>query len=172
MRKSIQEFPKYEIDTEGNVWSNRPLGGQTRMKNKPSLLWRKLKVRKAKGQLRVGFRIDGKTYYRIVSRLMGIAFLPNPENKPFVCHNDNDWTNNVISNLRWGTAQENQDDRIAHGTKCYGERNGLSLLTAKEVKEIKFLIKDNISYSEIAKLYSVKVGAIGCIARGETWTHV
>lgn len=36
-----------------------------------------------------------------VSRLVAITFLPNPENKPCVCHKDNNPLNNHISNLYW-----------------------------------------------------------------------
>ena len=37
-----------------------------------------------------------------------LSFIPNPENKPFVDHIDNNGFNNHISNLRWATNQENQ----------------------------------------------------------------
>jgi hypothetical protein len=42
-----------------------------------------------------------------VHRLVAKAFIPNPENKPFVDHIDNNGFNNIISNLRWATNQEN-----------------------------------------------------------------
>lgn len=41
---------------------------------------------------------------------------PAPEGKPWGLHNDGDNQNNHLSNLRWGDAQENQMDAIAHGT--------------------------------------------------------
>ena len=42
-----------------------------------------------------------------VHRLVAEAFIPNPENKPFVDHIDNNCLNNHITNLRWATNQEN-----------------------------------------------------------------
>jgi hypothetical protein len=42
-----------------------------------------------------------------VHRLVAIAFIPNPDNKPFVDHIDRDKRNNHVSNLRWATKQEN-----------------------------------------------------------------
>ena len=40
-------------------------------------------------------------------RLVALAWILNPENKPFVMHINNDPTHYLIENLRWGTAREN-----------------------------------------------------------------
>jgi hypothetical protein len=40
-------------------------------------------------------------------RLISLAFIDNPENKPCIDHIDNNRTNNNISNLRWATLGEN-----------------------------------------------------------------
>lgn len=50
---------------------------------------------------------DGKTYPRLVHRLVAIAFIPNSENKPVVDHIDTNPRNNCVENLRWVTVQEN-----------------------------------------------------------------
>lgn len=64
---------------------------------------------------------DNKMYGRRVSRLMGIAFLPEPQpGQTDVCHNDGDAANNVVANLRWDTHKENLRDRIRHGTNFNG----------------------------------------------------
>lgn len=38
--------------------------------------------------------------------------------------------------IRYGTAQENSDDMITHGTVCWGSRNGNSKLSDQHIKEI------------------------------------
>lgn len=35
------------------------------------------------------------------SRLVALAWIPNPDNKPCVCHKDNNPLNNRVSNLYW-----------------------------------------------------------------------
>ena len=55
----------------------------------------------------------GKVYKYQVSRLVAIAHIPNPENKPLVMHLDNNPQNNHFSNLKWGTQSENMQQMVA-----------------------------------------------------------
>ena len=61
-----------------------------------------------KGYYRINFfRDDGKQKNFLVHRLVALAFIPNPLNKPFVNHKDFNRTNNCVSNLEWVTMIEN-----------------------------------------------------------------
>ena len=42
-----------------------------------------------------------------VHRLVGMAFLENPDNKPMIDHIDENKSNNNVKNLRWATSKDN-----------------------------------------------------------------
>ena len=46
-----------------------------------------------------------------VHRLIGLTFIPNPNNKPIIDHINNDRKNNNINNLRWASSEENNGNR-------------------------------------------------------------
>lgn len=48
----------------------------------------------------IGLRKNKKVKQYRVSRLVAQAFIPNPENKPYVDHTDTDKSNNKVNNLR------------------------------------------------------------------------
>ena len=59
------------------------------------------------GYYTIGLRKNHKVKQYRVSRLVAEAFIPNPDNKPYVDHIDTDKSNNKITNLRWVTPKEN-----------------------------------------------------------------
>ena len=95
---SIEGLSKYLIYENGDVYS-------------------KYRKRNMKTQFQKdGYKIitiindDNKKITMRVHRLVALAYISNPENKPQVDHIDQNKTNNHISNLRWVTHSENQQN--------------------------------------------------------------
>jgi hypothetical protein len=65
---------------------------------------------------------DNKMKFVKVHRLVAQAFIPNPNNYPLVMHMDNNPTNNLPSNLQWGTQKHN----MQHASQCGRIRNQFS----------------------------------------------
>ena len=59
------------------------------------------------GYLTVRLSKKGKDSTIYVHRLLGFAFIPNPDAKPMINHKDGNKLNNCISNLEWVTHSEN-----------------------------------------------------------------
>jgi len=59
------------------------------------------------GRLMVKLSKNSEKKNYLVSRLVAIAFIPNKNNFPVVCHSDDNFKNNMSDNLWWGTQKDN-----------------------------------------------------------------
>ena len=74
----------------------------------------------------VNLHKNGKSKAILIHRLVALAFIPNPENKPQVNHKDENPLNNRVDNLEWCTASYNAN----YGTKnqrCVQNRRSYKL---------------------------------------------
>lgn len=71
------------------------------------------------GYLRVRVCVGGKSSGQLVHRMVALAFVPNPENKPEVNHKDGNKLNNRADNLEWVTRGEN----LSHSYRVIGNRH-------------------------------------------------
>lgn len=66
-----------------------------------------LQVCKSNGYNYVDLSFNNKTKAFKVSRLVALAFIDNPENKPYVDHINTNRLDDRVENLRWATWEEN-----------------------------------------------------------------
>lgn len=67
------------------------------------------------GYLFVNLTKGNKCKSTLVHRLVASAFIPNPENKPYVNHKNFNRTDNNPSNLEWCTPKENTQHALTYG---------------------------------------------------------
>lgn len=106
--KDIEEFEGlYQVSNKGRVRSLDESDVQGRHLGRPRRGTIMALVIKKTGYVNVRLSKNGKAYDRSVHRLVGIAFIPNPNNYPCINHKDGNRANNNVENLEWCTYQYN-----------------------------------------------------------------
>lgn len=130
--KEIPGFEgRYEVSNLGRVKS---LPREVSNHTGKSMVKEKILKQRAdcKGYMRIDLNDnDGKHKYLGVHRLVAMAFIPNPENKPQINHIDGVKNHNFVENLEWVTNQENHDHAVLNG--LYPNQHELRERKKKEI---------------------------------------
>ncbi len=117
---NIPNHPGYYISRTGKLYSRITPGS-----NKLGDIWRRKKkqysLSNGKYVKYYKVEIQRKKYY--VHRLVALAWIPNPDNKPCVGHKDNNPLNNRVNNLYWCTQKENLEQMVRDGRSLPREKN-------------------------------------------------
>lgn len=138
----IREFPNYEVSNFGRVRQIR--------NNK--IIYQK---NHSQGYKQVTLYNKGRVYYRYVHRLVAEAFIPNPNNLPFINHKDECKVHNYVTNLEWCTPKYNAN----YGTCRYR-------MAKKKSKKVKQYTKDGVfikewdSYTQAEEELNLRRGTI------------
>lgn len=159
--KIINGFENYEVSTFGNI---RNIKTQ-----------KILALNKEEGRYSfVGLWNNKKRTNCRVHRLVAIAFIPNPDNKPQVNHKNLNKHDNRVENLEWVTPKENMKHKFQ---QCnYNRGNGFNtgrkikcIETKQEYESVRSAaLKTNISKSNL--LYALY--GIQKTAGGYHWEYV
>lgn len=108
---------------------------------------------------------NGKYKQYKVHRLVAEAYIPNPENKPFVNHKDCNRSNNCFANLEWCTQKEN----INYSQKINSSYNDRNKGVQQFDKNNKLLATYK-SISDASRITGIKVSSISYSANGQRKT--
>jgi hypothetical protein len=161
----FERFVGYAIDTSGIVWS---------CKRNPEK-WQELKSKKHKQSYPFVILSSFGTDKTItVHRLVGLSFLPNPDQLRDINHINGDKADNHVSNLEWMSHKDNVRHGIDNGFRntATGERLANTFLTKCDVQDIYNRILAGEPNISIAKLYNIDRSLVSNIKRGKTWRSV
>jgi hypothetical protein len=161
----------YQVSTRGQVKSP-----DYRASWNPDLILRKGRIlihRLVHGYPTISIKIEGKRKHLSIHRLVALAFVPNPNNLPWVNHKDGNKANNNPENLEWCTPSYNLYHAYKIGLQPRGSKKFSAKLDELQVRTIKSLQADsNLSHVQIANYFKVSAKTIGSIAQGKKWKHI
>ena len=135
---------RYQVSNIGRVKSL-----PRRVNNHTGTLMVKEKILKQRPDFKGYMRIDlndndGKHRYLGVHRLVAMAFIPNPHNKPQINHIDGIKNHNSVDNLEWVTNSENQK---------HAYRTGLSHTAENAGRPKKAILQIDLETNEVIQRY-------------------
>lgn len=121
----------------------------------------------------VSIYYNHKLYSVKVHRLVAMAFIPNPENKPTINHLDGNKDNNCVNNLEWATHQENITHAIDTGLRNNsGINSGSNKYDEATVHKVCKLLSKGSGIKEIAEKLNVSPNLPRRIKYGDKWKSI
>lgn len=128
------------------------------------------------GYVTVGIRADDELMSRTrrLHTLICLAFLGERPPGNVVAHKNGERADNRLQNLRYATPSENEEDKLAHGTRFYpkGVLSPAAKLVDSQVFEIRARLQKGEAQSSIAAAFSIDQSMVSHIKRKKHWTHL
>lgn len=131
-----------------------------------------IRARTDRDYVRITLTHSGKSKEFFIHRLVAIAFIPNPENKPQVNHINGIKHCNYVYNLEWATASENCKHAYNNGLWCRKIKKSKKISDKKVHRICKMLEKNELTYSEIAKRIGCDRKLVSDIRKGKKYTTI
>ena len=114
-----------------------------------------------------------------IHRLVGEAFIPNPNNLPEINHKQGNREDNRYWNLEWSSPSDN----VKHAYRVLGKKNNLSNQVSENHYNASFKNEDilkmremyssgNYTQKQSAEVYNKKSGIINRILTRKRWNHI
>lgn len=171
--RPIQNFEgKYDISSHGRVRSW--VDTRNNVLAKPIL--KKLATNSA-NRVVVKLWNNGEGTTHQVSRLVALHFIPNPNNEPYVCHKDDNPSNNHVNNLYWGNEKSNKRDMARNRgmNSSYLEFSEITSLESKGIEATYDISVDHKFHNFTANGFVVHNSSFNeeslryCVAEGEVY---
>lgn len=174
--KYIKNFENlYAISTHGRVWSCPRFILRAGYSQKVLIggCIRRPRIAGLSGHCQITLFKKTKRYLFGVHRLVAETFVKGRKSDHIlVMHKDDDPTNNNYKNLKWGTHQDNEDDKCSKGRQARGESQGSSKLTANDVRKIRKLYASGMSSRKLRIQFDMCKTSIFKIVNNILWKHV
>lgn len=131
-----------------------------------------LKTNFSKGYERLNLTHNGKQNQYFVHRLVAIAFIPNPENKPEVNHINGVKSCNYVFNLEWVDRCENQHHSIQYGLRNTKPTNRKKLTEDQIIQVCKLLEENVCNQVEIARIIGCSRQVVGRILKHKAYVDI
>ena len=157
--KGYEKYSQYEISSYGHIRSLDVVYPNGKRK-----IGKIKKIRlNEKGYCVTTLSLNNKSKTVRIHRLVALAFIPNPEDKPEVNHKDGVKHNNYVENLEWVTTSENA--KHIHENELHGGDK----LTEKDKNWIRSNYtpyKSKYTYKTLAKKFNVSITTIYYVIHG------
>lgn len=157
-----------------------------RVKSLPKSSWNSKCIANRKERIRKMASTQANGYYQkifvkqsikstiYIHRIVAMAFIHNPEHKPFVNHINGIKTDNRVENLEWVTSSENILHAISIGLQKVriGKDHSMAKFTESEILKIRERYKSGESSWKIFKDIGGSYTNIKDIISKRTWSHI